>query len=337
MKTLIYLISLSLLSLASAFSQEDFLELDAKLTGLEEAKYIYFWTFTGGVGSLTDSFDIKEGEFKIKYTLKESPSVIYLTGKNFRPRLRIWAENTRMKVSGDINDAENCIVTGSRNHNISQKFLAVEEDTLQQLALVEEYLDAEVAIQYLFFLKDKISRRKLEDLFEKIPQALQNYSFTQRLRSYLIVSPEEIPQKGDQFLDFEAFDEKGKNYKLSELADRYLLLEFGSSYCGPCFFAAPELSNLQKEYAEKIRILSFSLDSREDNWRKGVERLHKQESGAPLLHLWDGKGENGTIPAMYGVEGIPAFVLINKEGEIIDRWEGYSPGSLEEKLNTILK
>ena len=73
--------------------QIDSLRLKGEFTGIKDSTYLYLWTFTGGVGQVSDSAMVIQGQFELSYLLPESPAPTYLAGKKFNPRLRFWAEN----------------------------------------------------------------------------------------------------------------------------------------------------------------------------------------------------------------------------------------------------
>ncbi|MEL6254078.1 MAG: TlpA disulfide reductase family protein [Bacteroidota bacterium] len=313
------------------FSQNDSLRIEASLTGFEEGTYLYLWTTVGGVGSIRDSAKIKNDRFQISYALEESPTSIYLTGKGFNPNLRFYAANENIVISGSKENFSNASVKGSPVNDVYVQLRKSEDNLEEQLYVIEENLDMAPALTALYFLKDTLSPEKMEELYQRIPEEKKSLDYAKRIASHLKARKTKIPEVGDKMIDFEVFDESGKTYRFSELNDRYLLIEFGSSFCGPCYAAAPELSQLQEEEAEKLKIISFSLDSRESLWKQSLERLHAKEGHAKLLHLWDGEGENGIIPASYGVNGIPQFFLIDPEGTVVAKWMGYADGLVKKK------
>jgi len=336
MKTLFGVILLSLCFLFPLSAQTDSLRITANLYGFEEGTYLYLWTNFGGVGQKTDSAKVINKKFTISHQLQESPGVVYLSGENFDPFLRFWAENVHIRIEGDLYNFEKSTISGSKINDVAEKIQKNQENQEELLLILRNNLDKEPAINQLFFLKDKISSETLRYLYKQIPDNMLTYDYAKRIESYLSLADAHIPVIGDAMVDFQAYDGEGTNYQLSELNDRYLLLEFGSSYCGPCYMAVPELSKLQEDEEERLRIVSFSLDTRESNWRKGLEKIASREEFAHVLHIWDGKGENGTIPPQYGVNGIPVFFLFSPEGKIVDTWVGYMEGEVLEHWEAVI-
>ncbi|MEM8886882.1 MAG: TlpA disulfide reductase family protein [Bacteroidota bacterium] len=330
MKTPITYLLLILLAFP-LFSQNDRLRITATFSGFEEGTYLYLWTTVGGVGSIRDSAKIINGTFQISYALEESPTSIYLTGKGFNPNLRFYAGNENILISGTKENFSKASVKGSPVNEVYTQLRELKDKHEEQLKVIEEHLDMAPALTALYFMKDTLSIEKMEELYQKIPEDKKSLDYAKRIASHIQASNTKVPEVGDKMIDFEVFDEKRETYRFSELNDRYLLIEFGSSFCGPCYAAAPELSQLQEEEQERLKIISFSLDSRESLWEQSLERLHAKEGHAKLLHLWDGEGENGIIPASYGVSGIPQFFLIDPEGTVVAKWMGYAEGLVRKK------
>ena len=140
------------------------------------------------------------------------------------------------------------------------------------------------------------------------------------------------PQQAENRVNFncELFDLDANKHTLSELQGRYILLDFWGKGCAPCINALSELGLLAEMYKDKLSIVSISLDANEI-WRE-ASKMH------PITwYNWsDGKGENG-IFAHYGKGGIPLFVLISPDGNILDLWRGYGQGSLIDRLKGVIE
>ncbi|RZM22071.1 MAG: TlpA family protein disulfide reductase, partial [Pedobacter sp.] len=122
----------------------------------------------------------------------------------------------------------------------------------------------------------------------------------------------------------------GKTHSLADYKGKYILVDFWSIGCGPCMAAMPEIKKLHDSMSDKVTIVSFNLDDRKENWRKGSE--HAKIAWA---NLSDGKGTTG-LAAKYGVSGIPHYILISPEGTLLDSWVGYTEGQLTSKLNGLI-
>ena len=124
--------------------------------------------------------------------------------------------------------------------------------------------------------------------------------------------------------------ENTKKFSPADFTGKYLLLDFWASWCPPCKAAAPELKRLYTEYSDKeFEILGISIDGDEQAWKKKVA-----EKGFEWTNIIaPDKGKS--VSALYGFNAIPYFVLIDPEGNIIDK--GFSINDLPELLKKTIK
>lgn len=126
--------------------------------------------------------------------------------------------------------------------------------------------------------------------------------------------------------DFNFTDYHGKNYKLSDLNGKKVLMHFWSSTCAPCIEEIPLLLNLAKSNPDLI-IINISLDTDQKRWVKGMTKLGITE----MINFCDFKSTNGRIAKDYNIRSIPANYLLNETGEIIAKKQKLS------ELNNELK
>lgn len=122
-----------------------------------------------------------------------------------------------------------------------------------------------------------------------------------------------LAQPGDQAIDFELKDTKGKSYKLSDFKGQPVVLNFFATWCAPCLDEAPELEAFGKEYKDaKLLVLAKGESKR---------RMEKYigESGSQLTYLLDTKEE---ISKDYNVIGQPETIIIDENGVIVKRFSG---------------
>ncbi len=114
-----------------------------------------------------------------------------------------------------------------------------------------------------------------------------------------------------------------KNFR-AEISGKIIVLNFWSIYCGFCMRELPELAELQEEYKSKnVRFVGVNLDDVSDpniNGLKGLETYVNNrfaESGYTFkmnyTNFVDTKAE---LFNLYGFQGIPSTVFIDKNGNI---------------------
>jgi thiol-disulfide isomerase/thioredoxin len=126
----------------------------------------------------------------------------------------------------------------------------------------------------------------------------------------------DAPDAGAIAPEFEATTLDGKPVRLSDFKGRYVLLDFWATWCGPCIGEIPLLKAIQDAFGkdERFAILSLSVDEKIEEPRKFQEKRRLPWSQAFL-----GKGIHGPIPGSFGVDAIPAFVLVGPDGKIVAR------------------
>lgn len=110
----------------------------------------------------------------------------------------------------------------------------------------------------------------------------------------------------------------GKTVSLAEFKGRVVFLDFWATWCPPCRASVPEVEKLFGDYrGQNLHILGMNLD--ED--AAGVARFVQKKGLSYPVILAGGSG----VADLYGVRGIPHFVLIDKNGKVAEWWAGYSP------------
>jgi thiol-disulfide isomerase/thioredoxin len=108
---------------------------------------------------------------------------------------------------------------------------------------------------------------------------------------------------------------EGREIKLSETvaANKYTLLDFWASWCGPCMAELPHLKAAYAEYHDKgFEIYGVSYDDNGQAWRGAItnERMD-------WVHVSALKGWECPTQPLYGVNSIPRNYLIDSKGTIV--------------------
>ena len=118
--------------------------------------------------------------------------------------------------------------------------------------------------------------------------------------------------KGQPSPSFAYQDINGKVVKLSDLAGKYVYIDCWATWCGPCRQEQPFLEKLEKKYAGRnIYFVSISCDTDKSLWEKMVK---DENLGGIQLHA----GGDRTFMDAYMITGIPRFILLDREGKILD-------------------
>ena len=114
---------------------------------------------------------------------------------------------------------------------------------------------------------------------------------------------------------FSGKDKNGKLHTKDQLKGKVLYIDVWATWCGPCLAELPHLEQLQEKFksSKNIEFISVSIDQNEEPWRKMVE--DKKMKG---LQIYATGAWNAEIITNYKIQGIPRFIIIDKEGNMVD-------------------
>ncbi len=138
---------------------------------------------------------------------------------------------------------------------------------------------------------------------------------------------------GKPFVDIKGKDFDGKEISLSDYVGKgnVVLLDFWASWCGPCIRSLPGLIQTYQKFQNKgLTIVGFSLDGDGAAWKAATEKHQIPWSQFSNLKGWEDESA-----LTYGINSIPATVLIGKDGIIIER--NLEADALNAKLEKLLK
>ena len=129
---------------------------------------------------------------------------------------------------------------------------------------------------------------------------------------------------------------KGGTTSLTDLKGKYVYIDVWATWCAPCRAEIPYLQETEKKYHGKnIEFVSISVDTKRDyqTWKKMV--ADQSLGGIQLIADKDWKSDFVTS---YGINGIPRFILIDPQGNVVDA-DAPRPSSpaLVTKLDKLLK
>ena len=120
----------------------------------------------------------------------------------------------------------------------------------------------------------------------------------------------------------------GRAVDLAKLRGKVVLIDFWATWCGPCIAEVPNMKRVYDVYHDKgFEIVGISVDeapadpAKPQQAKVTLEQFNAfvAEKGTPWPHYYDGKGwDKNPYAPFYGITGIPAMFLLDKEGKLVD-------------------
>jgi len=116
-----------------------------------------------------------------------------------------------------------------------------------------------------------------------------------------------------QFENYE--NHKGGTMSLTDLKGKYVYIDVWATWCGPCKREIPSLKEVEKQFHGKnIHFVSTSIDVAKDH-DKWVDMVNEMSLGG--IQLFADNDWNSKFVKDYGIKGIPRFILVDPEGNIV--------------------
>ncbi|MFD0932762.1 redoxin family protein [Psychroflexus salinarum] len=283
---------------------------------------------------------------------------IYLEDPN---RLQFFLEPNKIEVTLKEGQFSDALITGSKSQ-IENEHLAKEiKPYYEKLKLKETGREkarkilaevkniqlkyainnphSYVSAEMINYHSDKLPIDSLKMLYAGldpiIKESLYGLDIQESIESFI-----PIVDSGDVAPGFSSENSDGNVLSLNQFKGKTVLLDFGAGWCVPCKKEIPEVKRIFNKYHSKgLEIIGISFDKDKPSWKENIknEKLNWHHIYVGL----DNIRENGSINVLYRVQPIPAYILIDKKGIIIDRYRNAdkndkSLNDLEGKLETLL-
>ena len=126
---------------------------------------------------------------------------------------------------------------------------------------------------------------------------------------------------------------EGENIRLSEYRGQVVLINFWASWCGPCRQEMPHLDDIHRKY-EALGFTVFGVNVEQDR-NMADKVLRDIPVSFPILF-----DDNNRVSELYGVDAMPATVLVDRNGDIRYMHRGYKPGyelEYEKQVKTLIR
>lgn len=119
---------------------------------------------------------------------------------------------------------------------------------------------------------------------------------------------------GDAAPDFKFKTPDGTEYTMASFNGKLVFIDVWATWCPPCRAEIPALKALEKTFeGQDVVFVSISVDKDKSAWEKFVR---EQSLGGVQLHA--GQEGSRAFSQEYGIKTIPRFILIGRDGKIIN-------------------
>jgi cytochrome c biogenesis protein CcmG/thiol:disulfide interchange protein DsbE len=129
---------------------------------------------------------------------------------------------------------------------------------------------------------------------------------------------------------FTLTDLEGHTVSLADLRGRVVILDFWATWCPPCKREIPDFIDLQSRYGSQgLQVVGIGLDE--------PDKL-KAFAASIGMNYSVLVGTDDIAQRYGGISGIPTTFIIDRNGRIVDRFEGFRPKEVfESEVRRLLR
>lgn len=155
-------------------------------------------------------------------------------------------------------------------------------------------------------------------------------SYEKKLKR-LILAWEDIGP-GMEVPDFTFTNNEGKEVSLSQFRGKLLYIDVWATWCGPCIAEHPHWEKMREDYKNReITFAAISIDQSREEWVK-----YLQEKKLTGEHWFAENEWLSDMTTYFMIRGIPRFILIDREGKIIDASAPRPSGEIRKLIDKYL-
>jgi thiol-disulfide isomerase/thioredoxin len=120
--------------------------------------------------------------------------------------------------------------------------------------------------------------------------------------------------------------EGGAPVRLSDFRGKVVLVDFWATWCAPCLGALPEMEELSRKLGgQPFAIVGVDTDADDRRLRAFLARRPA---------AWTQVRDRGAKVAkqVFGVRGYPTYLVLDREGRIVRKVEGWDPGGIPQQV-----
>ena len=136
-------------------------------------------------------------------------------------------------------------------------------------------------------------------------------------------------QRGQAAPPFQVTSISGQRITNANYGGYVLLVQFFATWCSPCQEAIPVIMKLNRKYGKQgLQVLGLSIDEGGDRVVKSFVQSKKITYPMALA--------DDELQTTYGVRSVPTLFLVNRKGQVIEKFMGISDET-EQALESAIK
>ncbi len=180
----------------------------------------------------------------------------------------------------------------------------------------------------------RINNQQNKELFSLLEKNYdsQHEKVLQQLRTEELLGKGKPSPKFNNYLNY-----KGGKTSLDAFKGKYVYIDVWATWCKPCLVQIPFLKKLEEKYArKKIEFVSISTDNAATagSWDNALSKWKKMVKDKSLSGVQLYAGKDTKFMEDYQVYGIPRFILIDPNGNIV---EANAPRPSDPNLEILFK
>jgi thiol-disulfide isomerase/thioredoxin len=291
--------------------------------GTQDGDTVFLCDMSYGVVQPVDTAYVKNGKFEFKGEAEEASFRVLLAIHNGRSVASavFVLENADIRATLSADDSsEQGTIEGGPNNKLLKEYLDGLKTTTDAMEVTE--YDRKFIIDHVpSAFSDILFGMRMQGFTEEQQEEILKL-FGEKQPQYpvykAIMAEREATKAtavGAQYTDIALPAPDGTPLRVSDFVakNKYTLIDFWASWCGPCRAEMPTVVKAYENFhAKGLEIIGVSLDEDHDAWVKAIAHLRMPWPQMSDLKGWDCAGAK-----KYNVRSIPANVLIDQQGKII--------------------